>query len=344
MKKQIKILHLLPSNSFSGAENVVCNIIENNKKYDMYYCCPKCPIQEVLKEKKIQYIPIDKFDKKHLKSIIKKYNIDIIHAHDFKASFLAGMINFKGKIISHLHNNPPFIRKINIFTIFYSIVCKKFHKVALVSNAVYEDAIFKKKIKNKYVIITNVVNKNNIIKLSEEKYNKKYDIIFIGRITEQKNPFLFINIINEIKKTYPKVKTAMIGDGDLYNNCLKKIEEKKLGKNIDMLKFQKNPFKILKKCNFVIMPSIFEGFGLTAIESMCLNKPVLNSGEGGLKVIFKNDKNFICKDINSYVEKSLNLLNDKDKYRNYQKRCECIIKPYVDIEKWMNNIYSLYEE
>ena len=31
-----KVLHLLPSNKFSGAENVVCTIIQNDKNYDMY--------------------------------------------------------------------------------------------------------------------------------------------------------------------------------------------------------------------------------------------------------------------------------------------------------------------
>ena len=31
MKRQINVLHLLASNSFSGAENVVCTIIQNNK-------------------------------------------------------------------------------------------------------------------------------------------------------------------------------------------------------------------------------------------------------------------------------------------------------------------------
>ena len=59
MKKK-KVLHVLASNSYSGAENVVCTIIENDNDYDMYYCCPKGPIEKILKERKIKYIPVNK--------------------------------------------------------------------------------------------------------------------------------------------------------------------------------------------------------------------------------------------------------------------------------------------
>ena len=45
MKK--KVLHILASNSFSGAENVVCTIVKNmTDEYDMYYCCPQGDIGE----------------------------------------------------------------------------------------------------------------------------------------------------------------------------------------------------------------------------------------------------------------------------------------------------------
>ena len=343
MKKTKRILHLLPSNSFSGAENVVCTIIQNNSKYEMFYCSPKGPIEQVLKEKNIKYIPLDKFNNKNIKKIIKNYKIDIIHAHDFKASFQAAMTGFKGKIISHLHNNPPFIKTWNIYTIIYNIISKKFHKVAVVSQAVYEESIFKKSIKNKYVIINNVVNKKQIISLSKEQFNQKYDVAFIGRITDQKDPLLFIKIINILKKNNEKIKAVMIGAGDLESECIKLINEYNLSENIKMIGFISNPYKILKNCTVVLMPSKYEGFGLTAIESMCLKKPLLNSGKGGLKTIFKNNKEFICHTEKEYAELTNSLLSNRQKYDTYKKECEEIIKPYIQIDKWMDNIYSLYE-
>src|SRR5574344_518645 len=162
MKKE-KVLHVLTSNSFSGAENVVCMIIENNTKYDMYYCCPSGPIETILKEKNIKYVPLKHITPLYLKKITKKYQINIIHAHDFKASLICAMSGFCGKIISQLHYNAPFMKTKNIYSILYKLSIKKFHHIICVSNAVINEAYFKSEMENKSVVIENVINSQNII-------------------------------------------------------------------------------------------------------------------------------------------------------------------------------------
>lgn len=338
-----KILHLLPSNSFSGAENVVCTIIENNKKYNMYYCCPNGPIENVLLEKKIKYIPIEKFTPSNVKKICFENNIDIIHAHDYKASFIAAISGFNGKIISHLHCNYPFAKRWNLFTFLYNKISKKFYKVAVVSKSVLEESVFKKNIENKAVVISNVVDSNMVKKQAKEKFNKKYDMAFIGRMIEQKNPFIFLDIVSELSKKIPNIKAVMIGDGEYKDILQKQINNTSLNNNIDIVGFQKNPFKIINNTKIVIMPSLYEGFGLTAIESMCLNKPVINSGVGGLGTIFKNNSEYICKNFDEYVTLCFKLLSNSNLLSKYSKECSKIIKPYIDVQKWEENIYSLYE-
>ena len=54
----MKIMHLLATNSFSGAENVVCQIIDmykNDKNLDMVYCSPNGKIKNKLVEKNIKF-------------------------------------------------------------------------------------------------------------------------------------------------------------------------------------------------------------------------------------------------------------------------------------------------
>lgn len=338
-----KVLHLLPSNSFSGAENVVCTIIENNLKYDMYYCCPRGEIEKVLQERKINYIPISKFNSYNVKKICLENHIDIIHAHDYKASFCAVLSGFRGKIISHIHCNYPFMKKWNMFSFAYKVVSKKFFKVAVVSEAVLEEAIFKKVIKDKVLVINNVVDIKKVQKYSLQNWSKEYDFIYFGRLEDIKNPMLFIEIINKLSKKNKNISAAIIGDGGLKDDCLQLIEKYSLKNNIDILGFQKNPFKIIKHSKVVIMPSKAEGFGLTAIESMCLEKPVINSGVGGLATIFSDNQEFICRELDEYVEVCNKLLINKKEMNKYVSACSKIIEPYTNVEKWENNIYSLYK-
>ena len=85
MKKVI--IHLINSISFSGLENVACDIIKNSSSdFKHIYVTQDGPIIDSLKEKNISYEIINKMSIKELKRVIKKYNVDIIHAHDFTAA------------------------------------------------------------------------------------------------------------------------------------------------------------------------------------------------------------------------------------------------------------------
>ena len=331
-----KVLHVLASNKYSGAENVVCTIIDNFKKeYDMAYCSLIGPIEEELCKRKIKYYGIKKLNITNLKKVIKQYNPDIIHAHDYTASVIVALSGFRGKIISHLHNNCPFAKKWNLKSLLYNLTIKKYTKVIGVSDKVYEEAVFKKNLNKKYNTIYNYIDSDLIIKKSREyEFQKKYDFFFFGRLTKQKNPLEFIEIIKDEKKKNKNVKAVMIGDGLLKEKCNKYIIENNLVENIEILGFISNPFPIIRNCKIGIMPSLWEGFGLTVIESLILNKPVYNSGVGGLGEIFKDNNEFICTSHEDYLER----INCNAKYK-----FEKIVEKFCDKEEWKNKIRKCYE-
>lgn len=333
-----RVLHLLASNKYSGAENVVCTIIENfENEFEMCYCSLNGEIKNVLDEKKINFFPLENFNRKNLRKVIKIFKPDIIHAHDYRASILASFSGFKGKIISHLHINSPIALKWNLKSILYSLSSKNFSNVVGVSDSVYKEAIFKNKIKNKYITLYNFVDNTNIIKKSNEYEYEKSDLFFIGRLVEAKQPLKFIEIVNEFSKNNSNVRAVMIGDGDLKNDCIREIKNFHLEKNIEMVGFNSNPFPIIKNSKIGIMPSAWEGFGLTAIESIVLNKPILNSGVGGLSEIFKDNPEFICKNKEEYILKINDILDGKI-VNNVN------VDKFTDKNKWKEKLRNIYRK
>lgn len=334
-----KVLHLLASRIYSGAENVVCTIIENfTDEFDMAYCSPIGSIQNILEKNNINYYGIEKLSIKNINKVLKEYKPDIIHAHDYKASVMAALSGFNGKIISQIHNNCYSAKSWNIKTILYGLTATRYYRVIGVSDSIYEEAIFKRKLKNKYITIPNYVDSEKIIEKSNEYvFEKKYDAFYIGRLVQEKNPTKYIEIVRILTTINKDIKTVMIGDGDLYTTCAELIKKYNLENNIEMLGFVENPFPIIKNCKVGIMPSEWEGFGLTAIESMVLNKPVLNSGAGGLRKIFKNNQELICNDINDYVVKYEKVINTETNYYNK------MIREFIDKDAWKSKINKIYK-
>lgn len=340
MKK--KVLHLLFSNSYSGAENVACTIIENvSDKYDVYYCCPRGPIEEILKKRKIKYLPLNKFSLFEVKKIIKNNHFDIIHAHDYKASFMMGLVGFKGKIISHLHCNYDFCSKWNIYTISYYLVMRKFSKIVAVSKEIVDNAIFAKNNKDKFVVIDNVIDKNRVINKSHEFKTKKYDLIYVGRLTKIKRPEMVIEITRKLKEEIPNIKTCIIGKGELDEECIELIKKYNLEANVDMLGFCDNPFPYMANSKVGLLPSLHEGLPMTVIESLILRVPVLNGGVDGLGVLFKEHPDFICNSVDEYCDRIMKIFGGK---LNLEKKCNLIIRDSVDIKKYIKNFRDIYEE
>ena len=81
MEKKRKVLHVLQSSKYSGAENVACTIIKMfNQASDniiFFYTSPNGKIKDVLNKKNIKYLPMEKLTYFKLKKIINEINLEL---------------------------------------------------------------------------------------------------------------------------------------------------------------------------------------------------------------------------------------------------------------------------
>lgn len=341
----MKILHVLYSNKYSGAENVVCQIIElfkNDNGVEMAYCSRSGQIKKVLQEKNIRFYPIKNLSKKELKKVVLDFKPDIIHAHDFRASVGCSKFAKKISIISHLHNNSPWLKKIGLKSIVYGWSCRKYEKILTVSNSVFDEFIFGKYFNKKLICVGNPVNIEVVRKKANELiYDKHYDICVCGRLTPPKNPFGVLNILSKLSFAFSAV---IIGDGELKDRVLEKINELKLSDKVELVGFQDNPYPIMKNCKLLLMPSLWEGFGLVAVEALSLGLPVVCSNVGGLPTIVDDQCGKICHNDNEYTNELVKLLQNKeyydDKKTNAIRRSE-ELNNYQEYKNLLKFIYKL---
>ena len=330
--RKMRVLHILSSNVYSGAENVACSIILNSVNYSCAYCSPRGEIEKALKKLNIEYYGLAKMSLREINEVIKKYKPDILHAHDYKASILAAIAKNKDCIlISHIHKNDPSMSKIGLKSILYSICQKKINKIVLVSQEIENESPLIKKEHNKVVILHPFVDKKDILTKAQcQAKIDPYDILFFGRLSQEKNPLLFLDIVKKIN--YTNVKAVILGDGPLMEACRNKVKIEKI-KNVTFLGFKENPYPYIKNAKVCIMPSSFEGFGISAIEVLLLGIPVLNSGVGGLGYIFKDNTHMICRNEEEYIKKAeYYISNHKKAHYGYD----------VDINDYRNQITSIY--
>lgn len=340
----MKVLHLLASNIFSGAENVVCQIIKMcDGDVEMAYCSPNGKIADSLKEKNITFYPLESLNKKNVKEVLNNFKPDVIHAHDVKASIIASSFAKKYKIISHIHGNDERkMGKITAKSLLYNFASKKFSKIFWVSNSCFDKYYFKNKVKQKSEILSNIININNLQELCEKdktKYN--YDICYLGRLTEIKNPVRALEILKEVANKNNAIKCAIIGNGDLKQQCEDFVKQNNLQNNIAFLGFQSNPYKILKDSKVLLMSSINEGTPMVLLEAFSLGVPLVSTKIDGALELIKNDKMGALYETNEQAVKEIQKIlgNSKNYYEEYLIEFS---KKYNDIEKYKTSLFNAY--
>src|SRR5690606_21686704 len=121
LNNNIKILHILWTSKFSGAENVACQIINMFKDdyVEMAYCSQDGQIRQAMKEYNITFYPMRKFCIKEVKRVIREYKPQIIHANDRRAGLVAALVGGKARIISHILVNQKNMNNANFQTLLY---------------------------------------------------------------------------------------------------------------------------------------------------------------------------------------------------------------------------------
>ena len=347
-KKSI-IIFLVNSGNYFGAEKINVKIIKKlQTKYLFYYASPKGSVDKILKEHDIRHIIISKIDRKTIRNIEKIYHPDLIHATDYKTSVMCALANIKTPFISHLHSSVPWLDKIHPYTIAYLLAAEKAKKIITVSDSIEKRYIFSTFVQNKFQCILNPVCSKEILSKAGAASDKRYDICFVGRLSEEKQPLLFLDIIKSLKKKYPNLKTIMLGDGDLRKKVVEKIKKEQMTEYVLWKGFQSNPYKFMNQSKILLLTSRYEGCPLVVLEALVLGLPCVVADVGGLSDILTDKCGFLCKEKSSYQKYLSILLKHTSIYEKYsdesRKRAMFLENRFHYMEKVDNCYQQILEE
>lgn len=352
MSKKIKILHLLPNLYGGGAEQVCVDILTNLDRNKFIPSILLFKDKKLLgkdkKEKLIKLnIPIFSLDKKYIIDLsnlikiikkIKEIKPDILHTHlggDIYGP-LASLFTKIPIIVSTEHNLN--YQEKRLYNILKKVLLKRLKKVYAVSQAVKEDAIKRYNLKsNKIDVIYNGLDLNYWLNNRDDNkdLNEKQIIIgSLGRLNKQKGHLNLIKAISLIKNENFRLEIA--GKGELEDELEIKIKRLQLEKKVTLVG-QVNNKEWLKKIDIFVMPSLWEGLGLSILEAMIMKKPIIVSQVDGLKEIV-NHKNAYLYQKND-INKLANLIKYLSQNLETQKVNQKIEKAYYTvIDKFDLNI------
>ena len=312
----MKVMHVLNSRIYSGAEKVVCQIIKSFRDdagMEMVYCSPESEIvRQMLSEQDVTYLPMETMSIKELSRVIAEQKPDLIHAHDMRASFFSALCCGKIPLVSHIHNNAYDARGLSPKTIAYLLAGFRARHILWVSNSSYEGYAFHKLFAKKSSVLYNIIDTEQIFeKKAKDETTYDYDMIYVGRLTFQKDPQRLMRLCARLKESKPDLKVAIVGTGELEAEVKALCEELNIQDNVQFLGFQSNPIKMIHDSKAMILTSRWEGTPMCALEAMALGTPVVSTPSDGMTDLLDDGVNgYLTDDDGQMAEKLLKIMND----------------------------------
>lgn len=288
---------------------------------------------------------------KFLNKLFKNGKYDILHSNvfnsDFPIAFMAKINNVKVRVLhSHATSNGDSKFKI-IRNKPFQYLSIKFSNYLFACSNLAGKAIYKKK---KFYVVNNAIDLNkfkydlnirNEIRKSNNISSKKYIIATVGRLTEQKNPYFILKIIEGLAKEKINFEFWWFGSGNLDDLIKQKAKDLGILKYIKFWGSINNVYDYYSSFDMFILPSLYEGLPVVGIEAQCNGIKCLFSNKISDEVKLIDKSEFLeINDPNIWVEK----IKKELAFDNHYIADETKLKENYDINKLSLQLYNLYSE
>jgi glycosyltransferase involved in cell wall biosynthesis len=360
----LKIIQVCPrfSPHIGGIETHVYEISKRLAKKHEVFVYTTDPSGKLQKNEKIDDINVKRFQSfapndayflpYDLFSFLKNESCDVLHVHCSQAlpSLLAIKVAKKSKIkkiVLTPHFHPiggtrfrDFLRK--FYDLYQKSAFMKVDRIICVSEK--EKEIFNKKFqfpKERISVIPNGIDTKKFRKLPEIKKENYFKILYVGRLEKYKKiHWILIALKRIIEKNYEKkLSLTIVGKGPFEKELLRFCKKLELGRYVT---FKKNlSFKELLNeycsCDIFVMPSDYEAFGITILEALACNKPVIVNRYLPMSNLFSN-YGYLISNITDIENSLMDFLHNG---KNFSEKFD--LKQF-DWDNITKQILKIYEE
>lgn len=243
-------------------------------------------------------------------------NFDVIHAHDwmtYPAAVAAAKLTGK-PLVAHIHSTEFDRSGLHINQNIYNIERQGMQladRIIAVSNLTKRVSTTRYAVPEEKVdVVYNAVNSCDFDSQRPPSPKDEKIVLFLGRITMQKGPEYFLAAAKKVLEKLPNVKFIMAGAGDMDTSMIDQAARMGIGQRIFFTGFLRGQDvqRVYRMADVYIMPSVSEPFGITPLEAMANDVPVIISKQSGIAEVLRNALKVDFWDINEMANKIISVL------------------------------------
>ena len=318
------------------------NIFYNEVRFADYPLFDYPPYETALASKLVDVVKYDRIDILHVHYAIPHASVAYMAKKILLAEgiYIPTVTTLHGTDITLVGKNP-------VYAPVVTFAMNKSDGLTAVSESLKQDTYDNFNIKKDIKVIYNFIDFDRFKKTNKEHFKKAIApngekiLIHVSNFRKVKRVEDTIRIFAKVKEKI-NAKLILVGDGPERQNVEMLCRQMGLCDDIRFLGKQDAVEELLAVADLFLMPSASESFGLSALEAMACEVPVISSNAGGLPEVNIHGKTgFLSEvgDVDDMAKNAITILENDELHQQFRANALVNAELYS-----IDNIVPLYED
>jgi len=302
----MKILHLISSQGFYGAENVVAALARDHQLsgnsvrigvFDNTHTAQN-NVADEFESRGLQVIRIrcrsrlDFATVRRIRDIIAIQGINLVHSHGYKSDVYALLAGRKLDIplLGTSHHWTHQTRAVRLYEFLDGLTLRRFDAVVAVSQVIAGQLREAGVPIDKITVIDNGIDLtpfNSAAPVLKSEQNAKDQLLIgtVGRLVEQKGMNYFLTAAKQLLKEFPNLTFVIVGDGPDLGKLQQMAKELRIENKVRFTGVRYDMANVYASLDVFALASIEEGMPMTLLEAMASRLPVAATAVGAVPQI-----------------------------------------------------------
>jgi len=364
--KPVKVLQLISSGGYYGAENMLLNLCASQQKagcenslllfYNVHV--PNIEFYERARSRGLSVRMVhckgraDWRAVRQIEEYLREDSIDLIHTHGYKADlygFLAAWRSNK-PVVATCHNWVGGTAALGIYNQLDRLALKRFNALAAVSDEVAQRLRDTGVPAEKVTTIANGIDVQAFesgLPLPIINVNGSKVVGVVARLDLQKGFEYLLRAIRELCNIFYELKVVIVGEGPDRKAIEDMVKEYGLQSNVILAGQQSDMPGVYAAMDVFVLPSLNEGLPMTILEAMAASKPVVATRIGAIPSVINDGENGLLvdpRDTNGLRNAIASLLSDPNLCSRMGKKAHDWVSANYTSEVMAQKYRKLYEE
>lgn len=282
-----------------------------------------------------------------------KYNIEVAACEGYATKIIASSTDKKSIKMAYVHtdfSNNHWSLRVYDSEEEERRCYEKLDYIICVSESIRDAFVATYGMREKTVVVYNIIDEKKIKALSKEKPSipvdemKKPVFVLAGSFVKVKGYDRFVKAAARLRDEGFSFSAVIMGIGYERESIENLVDETKTNDIISLYEYQKNPYAIFKSADAFVCSSHAEGYSTAVSEAVILGKPVITTDCSGMAEIFGDRQcGIICENDDEALYLALKkVLENPELLKKFAKESEKRSE-FFDAEKRIAAVNEFYE-